>query len=215
MKQDETLAKIHQLILSGSASNIELALQIGSSQGYSKQDLLTPWEDFIQFFVEKEDSLSQALTKLVQAEHLNLLSKNISVVYPSIDNLPNLREINLNVNQLETLPKELSNLKQLKILRLNSNQFRSLPEYIGNLIHLEQLWLANNQLENIPNCVYKLENLELLTLEYNQLDQVEDDIQQLQKLRRLDLYQNKGFSRTQQRRLKTLLPNCTIRFVYD
>jgi len=215
MQEDETLLKIHQLILSGDAPNIELALQIGNSQGYSKQDLLTPWEDFIQHFIDTNDSLSQALTKLVQASSLNLLNKALTAVYPSIKNLPKLREVNLNVNYLEEIPDEFGCLKQLQILRLNRNKLTTLPASIGDLTNLKQLWLANNRLASIPECVYKLESLELLTLEYNQINHIDDAIQNLQQLRRLDLYKNKGFTKEQQWHLKTLLPNCTIRFVYD
>ena len=153
-------------------------------------------------FVEStEDSFA---CELLDVSH-NLLT-NLS---PFINQMVNLRSLNLSNNCLQSLP-ELANLKSLKVLNLNNNKIRLLSNCFENLLCLEQLHLRNNFLEDLPSlssCEKLLElyvgnnnlkacpkqmpqSITILELRDNKIPGISNDIALMCNLERLDIANN-------------------------
>ena len=64
---------------------------------------------------------------------LDLSFANLSSLPESIDNLTQLRHLNVSNNQLTSLPESISNLTQLQVLSVSNNQLSSLPENVRNI----------------------------------------------------------------------------------
>ncbi len=123
----------------------------------------------------------------------------------------NCKKLDLSSNKLTDLPKGIGKLQNLIILDLSHNQLTKLSRDIGKLQNLEVLSLNHNQLIKLPKRIGQLQNLEVLSLSYNRLTRLPKKIGQLQKLQTLDLKEN-NFSEDEKQKIKTLLPNCEIKF---
>ena len=88
----------------------------------------------------------------------------------TLNELKNLKRLDLSSNQLTSIPKELGALKNLKILYLSYNQLTSIPKELGELKNLEYLHLYYNKLTSIPKELGELKNLEYLFLHNNPLN---------------------------------------------
>ena len=78
------------------------------------------------------------------------------------------------------MPESIENLTQLKTLDLSHNQFSSLPESIGNLTQLACLWADNNRLSSLPESFGNLAQLFLLRLDSNQFSNMPERVFELQ-----------------------------------
>lgn len=87
----------------------------------------------------------------------------------SIDELKNLRKLDLWDKQLQSIPESIGKLGNLQWLHLGNNQLRSLPESLRDLKNLRDLYLHINQLQTLPESISELKNLILLYLAGNQL----------------------------------------------
>mgnify|MGYP000623903324 CR=1 FL=1 len=106
----------------------------------------------------------------------------------SIQQLDNLKRLELSHKQLKTLPPELGTLKALTYLVLGGNQLKSLPKEIWTLKALTWLGLDGNQLKSLP-----------------------PEIGTLKALPYLDLMRN-PLSEKEKIKIRKLLPKCDIRF---
>ena len=97
----------------------------------------------------------------------------------------------ISFNQLTRVPKEIWKLKKLKHLDLSFNQLTSLPTEIGKLENLEYLYLSDNELTSLPTEIENLKNLNYLDLRKNNIPE------------------------TEIKKIKELLPNCTIYNDYE
>jgi Leucine-rich repeat (LRR) protein len=76
----------------------------------------------------------------------------------------------------------------LQELNLEQNQFSTLPKEMGELKNLQKLYLEGNQLSTLPKEIAELKNLKYLNLTRNPI------------------------SDTEQKRIRELLPKCSIDF---
>jgi hypothetical protein len=90
----------------------------------------------------------------------------------SIDNLTNLRELDLRYNQLTgSIPSSICQLEHLTHLHLHCNRLGGpIPELIGNLKSLVILDLRSNQLTgSIPESIVELKHLNYIAFTSNLL----------------------------------------------
>lgn len=75
---------------------------------------------------------------------------NLREVGVHINEMKQLRYINLANNKLEQLPSKINELKKLILLDISNNQIRSLPIEFDRLRYLEKLDASKNPLKEIP-----------------------------------------------------------------
>ena len=99
----------------------------------------------------------------------------------------------------------------LKKLDLHNYNLTSIPAEIGNLKSLNYLDLRDNNLTSLPTEIAKLQALKWLRLNRNNLTSIPAEIAKLQALKWLFLQDN-PITKTEQQRIRKLLPNCIIYF---
>jgi len=132
-----------------------------------------------------------SLEELKNLKELDLRGLELTEIPPEIGNLQSLEELILRSNLLTKLPAEIGNLKSLQKLDLYFNQLRRIPPEIGNLQSLQELDLWHNELKTIPPEISSLRSLRDLNLSDNKLTKIPRRIGNLQSLRELDLSSNK------------------------
>ncbi|MDF9837054.1 MULTISPECIES: toxin Cry1Ac domain D-VI-related protein [unclassified Breznakia] len=101
-----------------------------------------------------------------------LTNQNITGTITGIENLLNIRYLDLINNQLTgEIPDGLGNLTRLTFLGLNDNDFTGeIPASLGNLVNLNHLKLQNNNFTgSIPSSLGNITSLVNLNLSNNQL----------------------------------------------
>ncbi|WP_428653883.1 leucine-rich repeat domain-containing protein [Runella sp.] len=141
--------------------------------------------------------------------------RDYSQILPVVAQMPNLKELELNVNpvpkeiglckQIEKLvlwagidsrtslqlPDELFELQQLKTLIFNMSYFDEIPAEIGRLKGLEQLVFIESDFERLPDSVGELSNLTYLNVSENpSLRVLPKSLGNLTKLKHLYLSDN-------------------------
>lgn len=89
-------------------------------------------------------------------------------------------------NFLKSVPLHIQQLCNLKILDLSNNQIRALPVTMHALGELEILLLANNQLEEIPLAVANLPKLRVLDVRRNYLQDLPPEFKEFKLQRPLN-----------------------------
>ncbi|HEY7770984.1 MAG TPA: COR domain-containing protein [Longimicrobium sp.] len=87
-----------------------------------------------------------------------------------IENLTELRVLDLAGNSLQQLPESIGKLLRLQVLTLSDNDLTAIPATLGNLSELRQLSLDSNRLTHVPSSLAKLGRLQQLWLESNPLN---------------------------------------------
>lgn len=157
--------------------------------------------DFFKELVEKSSKylkvenrnsayLLDRLNKCIKFRSLELKNNQMRLL-PKIQNLSNIRFLDLAENELTYLPKEIEKLNKLCFLDLSRNRLTCLAEEIGKLIELTNLWLSDNQLGWLPNGIWELRNLKCLKINKNHLLSLSDKIKNLTELKSLRLEDNK------------------------
>ena len=139
----------------------------------------------------KLQKLPDEIQNLTNLKLLNLYHNQLNTLPPELGNLTNLQEVNFNWNKLSSLPDTIGKLINLQVFELEGNELNSLPEEIGNLVNLEFLDLSSNQLSSLPETIGNLHNLRLLRLRHNHLSYLPDTIGQLINVQGLNLSENK------------------------
>ena len=121
--------------------------------------------------------------QLYNKENLNL--SLIIKIPKEINQLLNLKDLNLQGNKLTHVPKEITELIFLKYLNLENNLLITLPKEIGNL-NLKNLYLAYNNIISLPKEIGNLK-LKILYLDHNKLTTIPKEIGKLSKLHSLSL----------------------------
>ena len=117
---------------------------------------------------------------LPNLEELNLDMNRISVIPEWLGNMTNLKHLSICKNTISDLSLSLSNLINLETIRLHSNHFRHIPECISNMINLTSFGISNNMIETIPeslfeNCI----NITNLSITNNYLTSIPSNISNL------------------------------------
>lgn len=110
---------------------------------------------------KKIDFLTEFLIYTSGVETLDLSGIGLSVLPASVENLKDLRNLDICGNKLITnLPEEIGKLRNLRVLNLSGTRITKLPESIGNLVLLEELYLSSN-IGDLPNSITNLKNLRI------------------------------------------------------
>jgi hypothetical protein len=92
-----------------------------------------------------------------------------------------------------------------------SSKLASFPDDVCGLTQLNQLDMVGHGFSEVPACIGKLRNLKKLNLSKNKLSALPESIGNLKNLKKLTLKKNK-FSKSEQKRIRGLLPDTKIKF---
>lgn len=143
---------------------IILLVLAGGVYSYKKNRNLTPKnnEDKVENIIENKNE------QTVSGKVLNLSNQNLTKAPDYIFSQKDIVELNLSNNSINgALQSQIQNLQNLKVLNLSNNKFTGVPAEIGQLKKLEVLNLSNNQLTGLPYELGNLSNLKLLDLTGN------------------------------------------------
>jgi len=141
---------------------------------------------------------------------------NLTSLPPEIGKLSNLTYLDLSGNNLTSLPPEigkLANLTKLDLSISTKTDNKNIFNILQNLPNLHHLYLDTKDLTSLPPEIGKLANLTELNLDENNLTSLPPEIGKLANLTKLDLRRN-NFSNEEKRKIKKLLPNCRILWVW-
>jgi len=126
------------------------------------------------FKVERLSLMHNHLTSLPETTFLApnlrtlLLKKNgiSSISKDFLNDVQNLRVLDLAFCKFPSLPETLGDLKELKYLNLSyCSQLDALPESLGNIMKLSYLELSGcHKLQTLPDAIYNLKGLKTLNL---------------------------------------------------
>jgi Leucine-rich repeat (LRR) protein len=148
--------------------------------------------------------LPEALNQLTQLRSLDVSYNRLISLPECFNDLTRLESLDISNNQLIKLPDSLSNLIQLQWLYLSYNKLTTLPEWIGQLTNLPWLDVSNNQLSWLPESLGKLTQLRSLEFSNNLLTALPEWIANLTRLQSL------GFSNNQLTTLPDWIGNLTL-----
>ena len=135
-------------------------------------------------------ALPENINQLTNLRTLDLSCNYFSKLPEAICQLASLKELDISINGLSMLPEKIGQLTNLQSLYIGVNQIRSLPESIGQLTNLRSLGVSFNQLSRLPETIDQLSKLEFFDLSYNQLSRLPETIDQLSKLEFFNLSHN-------------------------
>ena len=125
-----------------------------------------------------------SIEQMKQLKFLNLGYNDIEQIPPFIAGMTSLEHINLELNNLYSIP-DLSRLTSLKVLNVSSNELEVLPDSICNLTAMQELYVSRNKLSKLPDELGKLEKLHVLDIGNNSLRSM-PPIRTLKELRIFD-----------------------------
>jgi hypothetical protein len=121
--------------------------------------------------------------KLQNVEYLDLSDNALSQIPSWIEDLHELKIINLSKNQIDDLPEQFGVLQQLEEFYAWANLFQTIPQCLSQLQNLKRLDLSKNQIENLPEWMGNFPNLEWFRLVANPIsslsEQVKSDFKEL------------------------------------
>jgi TonB family protein len=135
-------------------------------------------------------SFEEALKKPLRVKRLALIGRGLTEVPEGIDEMKNLKILDLERNNLTSLPTELGNLKELEMLTVPANYLATLPESIAQLKSMHVLGLAMNQFQEFPISITQLRDLKAVDLASNSLKTLPPEIGRLINLEELYLQDN-------------------------
>ncbi|XP_006650260.2 putative disease resistance protein At3g14460 [Oryza brachyantha] len=112
---------------------------------------------------------------------------NISIPQVVLDNLRNLRVLDLSPCKIDRLPESIRQCVHLRYLNISSTAIKTLPEYLGRLYHLQVLNLSGCRVEKMPSSINNLVSFRHLTAA-NQIISTITDIGSLRYLQRLPIF---------------------------
>lgn len=122
--------------------------------------------------------------------HELILDENSLCDISAIEDLVNLRHLDIASNRLDMFPSEITNCTLLEILDGDGNDFDVLPDSIGNLQNLLRLNLNFVGLKDLPSSIGMCQSLEEIKVHENYLQNLPNTIGLLRKLRILVAHDN-------------------------
>lgn len=105
----------------------------------------------------------------------------------SMQNLTNLKSLELVRGNIRELPNWIGEFKYLTTLRINQISITNIPDSIGNLSNLSELDLSITSLISLPDSLGALDTLRTLKLQRLDISELSDAISKLSSLQELDL----------------------------
>lgn len=125
-------------------------------------------KDTVQQNIKEREAYSDVST-ISSSKTIDLSGQNLSKTPDYIFNQTNTEELDLSNNSIDgALQSQIQNLQNLKILNLSNNVFTGVPAEVGQLKNLEILDLSNNRLTGLPYEIGNIKNLKILNLSGNQ-----------------------------------------------
>ena len=138
----------------------------------------------------KIESLPNEIEQLQNVKQINMGQNKLHEFPAGIVKLVNLTSLDLGLNQLEHLPIEIENLTHLVYLKLNGTLLKGIPPSIGKLINLEKLYLHENMIDHLPFEIGRLTKLTEFTINNNVLKELPPGISNFKLLTELNLEEN-------------------------
>ena len=109
-------------------------------------------------------------TKYKKKEVVDLQSKQIEDLPPSVGNLAKCKKLLLNSNDLTSLPDEISKVTTLELLDCTQNRINLIPDSISKLSNLLELYLTDNKMfvGGLPDAIGDIPKLQKLCVSGNQ-----------------------------------------------
>lgn len=132
--------------------------------------------------------IPDSISKFQNLRWLDLHSNYIDKLPESIGQMTSLLFLNISNNRLTTngLPVELNQLKNIRTVNLGLNHLDSVPTTLGALKELHEVGLHDNLLSNIPTSIAKLPKLKKLNTKRNPFPQKEEAEMFIDSIKRLD-----------------------------
>ncbi|CAF0824220.1 unnamed protein product [Brachionus calyciflorus] len=102
--------------------------------------------------------------------HLKNTQRTLTNIPQGLDNLPNLKEVDLSSNGLSIIPDTIYKIKTLRRLDFSDNNLTEVSNMIGDLDELVTLNLSRNKLMSLPSAICKLARLKKLYVNSNYLN---------------------------------------------
>lgn len=145
--------------------------------------------EFLNVSKNKLVELPPSINNLVNLKLLDI-SENEFTTFPDISGLVKLENLSLAKTKLDKFPENLLKITTLRILDLSHNQFIDLPDDGTVLENLVVLNFSFNNLQKIPSWVFNCTKLQSLNLTNTQLSKLEQSIKNLKNLKALNLSDN-------------------------
>ncbi|KAJ7593728.1 hypothetical protein C8J56DRAFT_884513 [Mycena floridula] len=139
------------------------------------------------------DTVPSSIQNSITLEHLDISFNriaNLDWAGVHLNQLPNLRELDVQNNLMETLPRYLSQMDSLTTLNISNNKFRTIPLVVCQLPRLQNLDISFNLIEELPTELGRLTELERFIFAGNRVSSFSAEMQQLLSLRHLDCSRN-------------------------
>lgn len=132
--------------------------------------------------------IPDSISKFQNLRWLDLHSNYIDKLPESLGQMTTLLYLNVSNNRLTTngLPVELNQLKNIRTINLGLNHLDSVPTTLGALKELHEVGLFDNLLTSIPNSISKLPKLKKLNVKRNPFPKPEETSEFLDSIKRLE-----------------------------
>lgn len=132
--------------------------------------------------------IPDSISKFQNLRWLDLHSNYIDKLPESIGQMTSLLYLNVSNNRLTTngLPVELNQLKNIRTVNLGLNHLDSVPTTLGALKELHEVGLHDNLLTTIPTSIFKLPKLKKLNTQRNPFPKGEESDTFIDSIKRLD-----------------------------
>lgn len=146
---------------------------------------------------------------------VNILSAQNGYYYSleeAVQNKDSVISLAIKHKHLKSFPKEILDMPNLERLDLSRNSIKEIPTKIDTLKHLHYINFAQNHLEYLPYSM-SLMPIDSLILWDNQIKYFDNSFSKLSSLKYLDIRAIQ-MTRKQQKAIKQLFPNATIKKDY-
>jgi len=195
MEQSDEYRKLQELIFTGEANNISLALTIARGMGGDLQAFYHAVQDAVAFYerVKKQLYTPQKLFKELIEKGMQLKNLELETLPDCLWVLSNfVTKADLSSNQFFELPRVLLKFQSLQSLNLSHNNIRQLPDTFWDMQQLEHLFLEDNFLMTLPERIELFQHLKSLSLTCRSDIFFPAAFKKLQKLQSLSLNFSKG-----------------------
>ncbi|XP_058798132.1 leucine-rich repeat protein SHOC-2-like isoform X2 [Phymastichus coffea] len=118
---------------------------------------------------------------------INFRRTGLGTVPTAINQLCNLKTLDLGLNTISWFPDEFYELQKLEYLKLDGNHFILFSDKIGNLISIKEIHAENNSLETLPESFQNLKNLKLIDFYNNKFNEIPEILGKIESLKGLDV----------------------------
>ena len=141
-------------------------------------------------------NIPQGLDNLHNLKDIDLSCNNLTAIPETIYKIKSLRRLNFSENSLTELQLNIGDMDELVTLNLSRNKLLALPNSLCKLSRLKTLYVNSNSLTfvGIPAGIGKLSELEIFSASDNRLEMLPEGLCRCGKLRKLILNKNRLYT---------------------